>query len=384
MLVRPIKKLIEDPVTIFASQIAEWPRVVAYSNYAAVCDEATTISFRKADDLSRFRVPEVFIGRYPPGATVLGGDSFWVLVGQSLVREQIFISSRLLPNFAPDPDARVAALRAAVSDTVDIEEECLLLARYGWGTWGHWLNEILCKAVVAEATFPGRFRYVVPTSIAQEGTDRNFATAMTESLRAYGIAERREIRIEPGKNYRFQSLFDVGGCTMWARSGAILHPAVSSLMRERLSDTPPRADSPLLGIERHSTMRHLLNAQEVNRELSAKGFVFIDPLALGFRDQVAYFRGAKTVFSVYGSGLANILYSPPGIGVLTCGPVHWGDTYFMYTVKERRGTYVDVRGPAFWDGAGHLFHAPFWVDLAQVNIALAHLPVAKPQASVDE
>ncbi|MBV9758622.1 MAG: glycosyltransferase family 61 protein [Alphaproteobacteria bacterium] len=384
MLVRPIRKVIEDAVTIFASQLAEWPRVVAYSNYAAFCDHATTASFTKADDLTRLRVPEVFIGRYPPGATVLGADSFWVQVGQSLVLEQIFISSRLLRSFAPDPGAQAAALRAAVPDTADIEEECVLLARYGWGTWGHWLNEILCKAVVAEAAFPGRFRYVLPAAIAREGTERNFAGALIESLRAYGIAERREIRIEPSKNYRFRSLFDVGGCTMWARSGVILHPAVSHLMRERLSDAPARADSPLLAIERHGTTRTLVNAQEVNRELSANGFVFIDPLALGFREQMAYFRGAKTVFSVYGSGLANVLYSPPGIGALTCGPAYWGDTYFMYTVKERRGAYADVRGPPFWNGVGHLFHAPFWIDPAEVNRALAHLPVSKAQASVGE
>lgn len=376
VLIRPIQSLIEDSATIFSSRLVEWPRALIYSNYED-CDQYIKDGLKQANDLTEFRVSDVLIGRYPPGTTVLGEHSYWVLVGEFLVLEQIIIAKELLPVYVPNPGAILAAITARVTETADIEEESVLLARYGWSTWGHWLNEILCKAVVAEAFFPGRFRYLVPASITEPGTERNFASAIIESLAAYGIAEHRLIRIEPGKNYRLRSLFDVAGCTSWAPSGVIVHPDVSALMRERLSDIAPKADRPLVAIERRSITRSLQNVQQVNKQLLARGFAFINPDVLAFQEQVAYFSGAKIVFSVYGSGLANILYSPNAIRVLTCGPAQWLDAYFMYTVKERRGLYADVRGPSSWDGVGHIFHAPFSVDPAEIEIALERLNPAE-------
>ena len=46
--------------------------------------------------------------------------------------------------------------------TEEIGGEVLIVARYGFWTWGHWLGELLPKMVMVEAAFPGRFRFIVP------------------------------------------------------------------------------------------------------------------------------------------------------------------------------------------------------------------------------
>lgn len=374
--IHPLRDLVRDRVVVLPAEVLPYTNPLVYSNADETCNEDVRRALGEAAALPCASCQAVFIGRYPPGALVLGADSFWVLTGQSLVAEQIipFFAPQLLPFFEPDPAAKLAALRATITDTADIVEESVLLVRYGCGVWGHWLNEILPKAVVAEAVFPGRFHYVVSGTLTRRGGARDPADAILESLAAYGISESRLIRIEPRRNYRFHSLFDVGGCSMWN----IVHPGVASWMRDRLGNVAPKKDFALLGIDRQGSTRVLQNMAQIKTDLVARGFGFINSSLLPFQEQVAYFRGASMIFSIYGSGLAGILYAPEGIRVLACAPANWVDTYYLPIVKERRGLYAEVRGAAALDGVDHVSEASFRVDPKDVAMALQRLHVAGP------
>ena len=79
--------------------------------------------------------------RMPAGAVLHGGGEFLLSADGALLREQI------APYLETNP-ARVAELVGTTRPIVDYAEECLLLARFGLYTWGHWLGELLPKAVL--------------------------------------------------------------------------------------------------------------------------------------------------------------------------------------------------------------------------------------------
>lgn len=367
--IRPLRELTSDHVSVFPAETVDFSNPLVYSNAEETCSQQFQRHLLDAIAPTRIPLPEVFIGRYDSGTVVLGSDSFWVTTRKTLVAEQIipYFAEHLLPLFERDPQAKLRHLKAAARETIEIGEECLLAARFGYGTWGHWINEILPKAVVAETVYPGRFRFVVPASVTQRGAERSFATAVVESLAAYGIAEDRLIRIEVEKNYSFCRLFDVGGCGMWN----IAHPRVLSLMRDHLGKIHPERNCELLALTREDNPRNIHNETEVNALLRELGFRFIDPLREPFERQISHFKGANVIFSVYGSGLAGVIYAEEGIGVLACAPANWDDTYYIPVIQERRGLYADVRGPKCRDGVG--FNAPFRIEPEHVAIALEKL-----------
>ena len=45
----------------------------------------------------------------------------------------------------------------------------MIVARYGFGTWGHWIGELLPKIVTVEAAFPGRFSFAIPRPMMLRG-----------------------------------------------------------------------------------------------------------------------------------------------------------------------------------------------------------------------
>jgi hypothetical protein len=376
--IRALRELTSDHVAVFPAEALNYLNCLAYSNAAETCSEEFHNGLLAATAPTQLRMPEVFIGRYDSDALLLGGDSFWVNTREALVAEQIipYFAEGLLPFFEADPEAKLKHLRAAITETVEIHEECLLAARFGHGTWGHWTNEILPKAVVAESVFPGRFRFVVPASVTQSGTARSFANALLESLAAYGIPEDRLIRVDAQRNYKFSALFDVGGCSMWNYA----HPQICSLMRRQLRQIGPRQRCDLLAIARHNSPRVIHNLDEVNALLDKIGFKYIDPLQLTFQEQVSHFKAAKVIFGVYGSGLSGIIHSPQGIGVVACGPANWGDSYYVPAIQERGGLYADIRGPRCWDGPGFKFNAPFTINPKHVALALEKLLLGKQAA----
>ncbi len=361
--IRPVRELTSGHITVFPEQNVQYANVLAYSNARETCKQ-TFIDFLLGTTAGINTVtPEVFIGRYEPGATIAAGDSFLVITADGLVAEQV------LPVPHEAPEIRLAYARATAHETVEIAEECLLTTRYGIGTWGHWLNEIFPKAVVAEAVFPGRFRYVVPDALSRPGPDRNFATSLLETFAAYGIAEERLLRIDASKHHRFANLFDVGG---FGRA-SFLHRGVCALMRHGLKEIPPEPSCKMLALERNNTGRRIANLDELRSLLAGRGFEFVDLSRLPFPRQVACFKAAETVFGVYGSGLAGLPYAQKGIGLLACAPANWRDNYYVPVIQERGGRYADVRGPRCEDGVDFKFNAPFHVDPEHLLLGLEAL-----------
>lgn len=370
---KPLALLAEANEELFPARKIALPTVLVHSN-ADLCDQPS-VTFETLCGPYRAReamLEPVLLHRMPSGTTVLGGNSFLVRTGDCLVQEQISPLTENLPSLLES-----IALHARKTET--ISEPCVLVARFGEATWGHWLAEILPAAIVAEHVHPGRFRYVVPGYTTRPGKIRDFATAVMESLAAYGIGEDRLLRLDDARNYRFTDLRIVGG--LW--SSAVLNPAVVELMRTTIVSPVPK---PAKGSRRIALLRaqgsnrSLFNHADVVTFLEKKTFMPVDLNALTFLEQVAMFRHAEDICGMLGSGLTGLIYARDGVRVLSIAPADWFDFYFYMMVQLRGGTYVDFRGPVVWNGTGLRRDAPIVVDPAQLEQGFAALSAATDAA----
>ena len=109
--------------------------------------------------------------RYDRGAIVDGDGSYLVYSAGSLVSEQV-------PPWITPSNQLIEDIVNRAAGLASVAEPCMLVARFGDTTWGHWLLEMLPKIVIAETAFPGRFRYVVPSRIFTPSADVNSELSM--------------------------------------------------------------------------------------------------------------------------------------------------------------------------------------------------------------
>ena len=262
-------------------------------------------------------------------AVIHAGSDHVVTVGDVSVVEQ-------LPPWLP-PGTPLPPSVNSDGPCEQVSQETVIIVRYGVGTWGHWLGELLPKIVMVEAEFPGRFFFAVPQTyhVPEWQTLRN-------SIQAYGVPTDRLVLVEPSKRYGLDRPWAV--TPVW--SDHALHPAASERMRSALRQQPRRDfPSKVALLRRASADRFLENWDEIANILTDEGFHIVDIAGLSFRDQVQTFVNANTVFSVLGSGLTGLIYSPLGVGVVSAAPSVFGDRFFYALVVDRRGRYADLRGP---------------------------------------
>jgi hypothetical protein len=358
--VRRIYELAKEKEIIFGQRSVKLGQTVIWHNVA-------DFSQRSADHLNK----EVYIDRIANVDSVItvklyesslvDGDTYSLYSNGCIVYEQ------LGPQHGGD-GSKVSSLFDPSRAVIDVKEECLLVARYGEGTWGHWLGEILPRAVIAESIAPGKYTFVVPAWTTQEDSISPLARNTLDSLAAYGIGRDRLLRLEGGKLYRFQQLNSIS--SVW--SDKTIHPAVATLMRRSLTQNIPDVDigNESIALLRYDGRRAIENMDLVLGVLEHQGFLRVDIGQMPFVRQVATFRSAKNVFSILGSSLTGLIYSPYGVKVATVAPGAWLDRFFYALVQRLDGKYVDVRGtPVPQEGAFERDYS-FTVDIAKLQQAL--------------
>jgi hypothetical protein len=259
----------------------------------------------------------------------------------------------------PSPD--VEPPRPDMRTVVNIDEDCVLLTRYGYGTWGHWLGEIVPQVAVLEAFYPGRFRYAVP----QHDEDW-YRRRILQTLTYYGIHEDRIIWVKIG-----------GGPFVFPRarivtpiwSGHTPHPFAISLMRHRIR-MRPIARVGLLRSDWHT--RQIVNLNEVRKVLEAHGFYVTDTAGMDFEQQIDLFASTSHLFGILGSGLTGLIYAPDQISVFAGAPLKWNDGFFHGIAQQRPcARWTELRGQSEWDGrTGLMRDAPFVIPIKDLEAAL--------------
>jgi capsular polysaccharide biosynthesis protein len=269
----------------------------------------------------------------PAGTSVFGGGEF--LTGY----DGVYIDEQY-PPFPPTP-LPSAVEATARWPTEDVDGEKLLVARYGIGTWGHWLGELLPKIVLAERVFPGRFSFVVPDAVVGSVASNGIWQRIRESLAVYKIAESRLFPLNQDRTYRFSTLFAVS--KIW--SDEIMHPHASEALRHGAAEISAGASKKLAVLRDARAGRRLHNEHIIYARLRAAGFTPSETGALPFPAQISAFKAAEAVFGVLGSDLTNLIYAPVGVAVVTAAPDVFGDRFFYALVLDRSGRMADLRGP---------------------------------------
>ena len=310
-------------------------------------------------------VDPIHLVRLDPDTTLHGGGEFLVTSRGRMPREQ------LAPYLADKPD-QIRDIRSQWRPVVRVSAECLLIARFGIYTWGHWLAEILPKLVLVEARYPGRFRFALPHHVLTDGNPHNAWSRIRESLSAYGIADHQILGLQPEMDYRFDSLFAV--TDVW--SDYVMHPGATLAMRARLvMDRPPSlaATAPRLSVERISGGRMLANGPDIRARLEARGFVSKPIGTMSFLQQVTAFQSASVVFGVLGSDLTGLLYAREGIKVISVAPAIFGDRFFYALILDRKGFYADLRGEVTAGDETADHRSTFHIQPEELNVAMLAL-----------
>lgn len=362
---------IADAEPIFAAYECVLPASVGFTNAGRIGLDRFERDMLHRTYRSRVAAFDpVLLGRLPQGITMLGGESHWLIFDDTLILDQI-------NPLTPDRLETCEQLLAMSFTTEEITDPCVLVSRYGESTWGHWVGEILPRAILAEQAHPGKFRYVIAERIVTTGKERDYARAVLESLAAYGIAEDRILRIRPDRYYRFANLHAVSG--IWSVTG--MNPLVIERMRSLvLEQVKPAGHRRVALLRRGRQTRSIANADAVERLLKRAGFHCAMPERLSFLDQVALFLDCDMVLGVQGSGLFGLIYAKPEIRVITVAPSDWADTYFHPIIQARDGWHADLRGPTMWDGRGLERDASFLAIEHEIEAAIAHLD--QPQSAL--
>ncbi len=328
--------------------------IQSYSNLSPELAATWEHSYRPRDAM----VEDISIIRLPPDTRVSGALGFAVMADGFMVTEQqVAIDAAMLPHLAYGFRAQEASVR--------ISEDAMLIARYGEGTWGHWLAELLPKIAVCERVSPGRFRYVMADYVLQ---DQVMGARVRESCAAYGVSADRFIRVPKGQQYSFDRLYAMTPVV----SDGTLHPEVREILNEDVEREAFDHAGPIcLNLLRNDGHRSLVNAEIVNCELSRRGFGAFDLAALPFKQQVAAFRRATSLFSVLGSGLTGLVYSPAEVRVVAAAPAEWADDFFYGILRTSpKARWAEVRGPIVDRHPHHLRLSSFRLDQGILSKAL--------------
>lgn len=361
----PLADIATAAETIVAGCDVPVDNATVYSNIGALNPTFGEHLMRDIYVARTCRIDAVVVRQLEPGTRLHGGDEFLLSHQGRLAREQI------APYLLDDP-RRLHALLSAWRPAVRVREECLLLARYGLYTWGHWLAELLPKLVVAETVFPGRFRYLLPVDLLSDANPNAAAPRLRETLSAYGLHPSRILPLQPSMDYEFDRLHAIS--PVW--SDHVMHPAVANLMRARLPPSPAEMPQPpRIALLRTGPGRTIANLDPVAALLRQHGFTFHTIGTMPFLDQVRLFRGASLVFAILGSDLTGLLYAPPGVRVISVAPAVFGDRFFYALILDRGGHYADLRGPVTTLNEDVPHRSSFTIDPAQISEAFAALGV---------
>lgn len=349
-------EVILDSVTFNA------PKCLVYTNFPDVNPQFASHHLNDIYVARKIEFDQVKLLGLPHGTSLLavGEEDFIPVVDGCIPREQVppYWNHEDIPKMLGHPRREVR-----------VPVKALLIARYGYRTWGHWLCELLPKIVCIEKIYGSVFQYVLPSKIYSDPTLRT----VRQSLEYYGIDIARVVQVESDAAYTFDQLFCVS--PVWTSQK--LHPRATELMRSILfqATVQPSDNGKFVFLRTECATRNVANAAEILTYLCKEGFRAVELGNLDFRDQVKIFSTAGTILSVLGSSLSGLMYSKPHVKVATLAPSHWGDLFFFALMQERDARLADIRGVRCDGDPRPPSSASFVIDMDVLKAGLSALDV---------
>jgi hypothetical protein len=207
--------------------------------------------------------------------------------------------------------------------------------------YSHWLVESVVRALLFAPFDDGSVMYLSPP----------LKDWQREALALAGVAPERILTLPAHKLVRFPEVFAVSrGITglPWLIPGA-LSPLAALAEPSQGNGRGANPRGRRLYVSRALIERRLItNEAELVTMLKHHGFRMVHPQTLSVSEQIKLFAGAEAIIGSWGSGLTNLLFSPPGTLAIELQPedVGYAGIAFVWNIASIRGQrYAQVVCP---------------------------------------
>lgn len=230
-------------------------------------------------------------------------------------------------------ERRLKVLEAKFSSPPRVSGLCVLCKSRGSGNFGHYLIEMLPKAIIAKQLFPHHpLKFVVH--------DTDVLHVVKESLSLLGV-DPADIVVTGDDPVLFDNLIVLDGLT---RHGGYQSSLCLQSLTALAKDIPPAPNSKIFVI-RHGKPRALSNQAQVATLLQERGFSVVDPASMTWAEQIALFKGATTVVGVLGAAMTNMAFCPAGARTILLTSACFPDTFFWFIAQHAQLYYTEIRCP---------------------------------------
>ena len=258
-------------------------------------------------------------------------------------------SGLLLKELSPDaigPDLHRVYGQVSLRKEQRIHGRAIVLTTPGArGNYFHWCLELLPKVHLLCSC--GLFQPDKDIFLVNHDEGRY----QIQTLELLGLRARNVVRTYPGIKITADELV--------VPSHSLRHEAVPrwaiQFLRERfLRQSSAASDQKKLFLDRGGAKRRtILNQAQVHQYLSGRGYTIVDTAKLSFQEQVSLFRGARTIVSCHGAGLANLCFVEAGTSLLEIFSPFYTPDYFRVLAGHLGVLYGCVSGVGL-DGRAHV------------------------------
>lgn len=203
-------------------------------------------------------------------------------------------------------------------DAVQVGHVVSLLTGGGGATnYAHWLYDVLPRFHLLQQAGLVRedSQYLVPP------LDREFKLVTLERL---GIDAGRCIEISGPVLVEAERLAASAG----HRNHGRVEPWIPQFLRSAFLREGRQTGRRLYVNRRDTKLRRVLNEEQLESALAARGFVSISASDYDFQDKMDLYRSAEIVVAPHGAGLANIAFCAPGTQIVEIHGDDWSDPWY--------------------------------------------------------
>lgn len=240
--------------------------------------------------------------------------------------------------------------------------------------YAHWLTEILPKAALW-TRFAGRPE--VPLLV-----DADLPRNIMRALELVVSPEQRIVIVPPRHPVRVDVLHHIsppGHIPFEPRDPAAPQHSHGTFSTAALWMTIGRIKSAIgidgsapqdqtVFVERKSSIRNVLNRDELAAFVARRGWAVVAPETLSFDDQVRLFHRARLMVGPTGAALANLLFARPGCRIGVMMAMHVAMPYFYWhNIARTRGVDVEYVLCRPEPGCPRGFHSDFEAPVAEMQ-----------------
>lgn len=243
--------------------------------------------------------------------------------------------------------------------------------------YAHWLTEVLPRINL----FCRAENSLNMPVIVDEGLHQN----LMESLRAVTGAKRDIVTLPQGRcaHVRQLAYVSVAGYVPFQRRSSRLKdhshgrfsPFALQSLRQSLAKkikAPSGLQTRRVFVKRNSGVRNIVNADEIEELLVAKGYSVVEPEQLTFAQQVALFSNVDIVVGATGAAMANLIFCKPTTKIIILISCHPHTSYWYWqTMACSIGNRISyVMGKVTWSALADI-HSDYRINPSDLLDAIS-------------